>query len=119
MVFARGMSRPDSTMAVVTSTSVFPEAKSSMVLESSLSPMRPCATPTEASGSSSLTNLAFSNMSSILLCTKNTVPPLAISFSAASLTAPGLNSRTYTSTGWRPSGGVFITLMSLTSASES
>ncbi len=57
-VFALGMSRPDSTIVVATSTSYCFSQNPIMICSSASSPICPCATAIRASGTSSASRVA-------------------------------------------------------------
>ena len=66
-VFACGMSRPDSMIVVVTSTSKSPRRKRIITSSSLRSGIWPCATPTRSSGTHSRTRIAASSIVSTRL----------------------------------------------------
>ena len=112
------MSSPDSTIAVATSTSAWPLTNLTMVASSSRSFIWPCAMITRASGTSSWTKRVTEGSDCTRLWTKKTWPPRSSSRVSASLITALLNRRMTVSTGSRSSGGVSITDMSRTPASD-
>ena len=86
IVLAVGMSSPDSMIAEVTSTFVWPCMKASMVRSRAPSSICPCATAIVASGTSSESRRATASMFSTRLCTRKTCPPRASSRRIASRT---------------------------------
>ena len=109
MVLDAGMSSPDSTMAVETSTSACPSTNLTMTLSSSRSAICPCPITTRASGTSPWMNVVIEARDWIRLWTKKTCPPRFSSRSIASLMTARLKAVTTVSTGSRSSGGVSIT----------
>ncbi len=108
------MSRPDSTMAVETSTSAWPSTNFTITLSSSRSAIWPCPITTRASGTRVWMKWVMEASDWIRLWTKKTCPPRFSSRSIASLITVRLNAVTTVSTGSRSSGGVSITERSRT-----
>ena len=118
MVFDAGMSSPDSTIAVDTSTSAWPSMNFTIAASSSRSAIWPWAMITRASGTSSWTKRAIDGSDCTRLWTKKTWPPRSSSRSSASLMTARLKRRTTVSIGSRSTGGVSITDMSRTPESD-
>ena len=91
IVFAAGMSSPDSTIAVDTSTSAWPSMNLTMTDSNSRSRTCPCATRTRASGTIFWMKVAIDSSDWIRLWTKNTCPPRSSSRSSASAMTARLN----------------------------
>ena len=118
MVFDAGMSRPDSTMVVETSTSACPSTNLIITDSSSRSPICPWPMSTRASGQSAWMKAVMDGSDWTRLWTKKTWPPRPSSRSIASLITVRLKPVTIVSTGSRSSGGVSITERSRTPASD-
>ena len=112
MVFTRGMSRPDSMIEVVTSTSYSCARKAVMTFSSLFSGIWPWATQTRAWGSSLRSMAAMPRIVSTRLCTKKTCPPRLSSRRIASLRMSSLKAQISVWMGRRSRGGVVIRDMS-------
>ena len=111
IVFALGMSRPDSMIVVQTRTSVVPPAKASITFSS-----WPWPTAIRTPGSSWRSCSAWASIVSTRLWTKKTCPPRSSSRRIASRTNPAEASATRVWIGSRSSGGVSINDRSRTPA---
>ena len=116
IVFAFGMSSPDSMIVVQTRTSASPEANVIITFSSEPSGIWPWPTTNRAPGSSRRSCSVWASIVSTRLWTKKTCPPRSSSRRIASRTSPAEASATRVWIGSRSSGGVSITDMSRTPA---
>ena len=106
IVFALGMSTPDSMMVVANRMSASLRTNATIAFSSSPSPIWPWPMTTRASGHRNSNRAFTSSMSKILLWTKYTCPPRFSSRYTAFLTSASSQRMMRVSTGRRSGGGV-------------